>query len=39
VIEGVLAFHARRAQQGPTSPPAVGYRPEALRVLFGRDAV
>ena len=39
VIEGVLAFHARRAQQGPASPPAVGYRPEALRVLFGKDAV
>ena len=39
VIEGVLAFHARRADQGPDSPPTVGYRPEALRVLFGKDAV
>ena len=40
VIEGVLAFHARRAEQGPAAPPpAAGYRPEALRVLFGKDAV
>ena len=39
VIEGVLAFHARQAEQGPAAPPAAGYRPESLRVLFGKDAV
>jgi len=39
VIEGVLAFHARRAEHGSDAPPAVGYRPEALRVLFGKDGV
>jgi len=39
VIEGVLAFHARRAESGPVAPPAAGYRPESLRVLFGKDAV
>jgi integrase len=39
VIEGVLAFHARRAESGPAAPPAAGYRPESLRVLFGKDAV
>jgi integrase len=40
VIEGVLAFHARRAEPGPAAPPpAARYRPEALRVLFGQDAV
>jgi integrase len=39
VIEGVLAFHARRAEPGPAAPPAAGYRPEALQVLFGKDAV
>ena len=39
VIEGVLAFHARRAESGPAAPPATGYRPESLRVLFGKDAV
>ena len=39
VIEGVLAFHARRAEHGADSPPAAGYRPEALRVLFGKDAL
>ena len=39
VIEGMLAFHACRAEQGPASPPAAGYRPDTLRVLFGADAV
>jgi len=40
VIEGVLAFHARRAEHGPASPPAAaGYRAESLQVLFGKDAV
>jgi hypothetical protein len=39
VIDGVLAFHARRAEHGSDSPPAVGYRPESLRALFGKDAV
>jgi hypothetical protein len=39
VIEGVLAFHARRAEQGVDSPAAVGYGPESLRALFGKDAV
>jgi integrase len=39
VIEAVLAFHARRSEHRPTSPPAAGYRPESLRVLFGKDAV
>jgi site-specific recombinase XerD len=39
VIEGVLAFHARRAGRGPASAPAAAYRPESLRMLFGKDAV
>ncbi|UQX13014.1 site-specific integrase [Candidatus Mycobacterium methanotrophicum] len=39
VIEGVLAFHARRAEHGPVSPPAAGYRAESLQMLFGKDAV
>lgn len=37
VIEGVLAFHARRREHRPAAPPAPGYRPESLRVLFGGD--
>ena len=37
VIEGVLAFHARRREHGPAAPPAPGYRAESLRVLFGGD--
>ena len=39
VIERVLAHHAdqvRKAAQQCTPPPAPGYRPEALEVLFGR---
>ena len=39
VIEAVLAFHARRREHGPTAPPAGPYRPESLRVLFGKDAL
>jgi hypothetical protein len=39
VIEGVLAFHARRAEHGPESPPAAGYRAESLRMLFGKDTM
>jgi integrase len=39
VVEGVLAFHARRADRGFASPPAPGYRAESLRTLFGKDAV
>jgi integrase len=39
VIEAVLAFHARRREHGPTAPPAGTYRPESLRVLFGKDAL
>ncbi|MGO9508978.1 MAG: tyrosine-type recombinase/integrase [Mycobacterium sp.] len=39
VIERVLAHHAeqtRQAAKAPTPPPAAGYRPETLDVLFGR---
>ena len=38
VITGVLAHHARSAQQPGASgpPPAPGYDPRALSVLFGR---
>ena len=39
VIERVLAHHAdrvRNAAQQRTPPPAPGYRPETLEVLFGR---
>jgi site-specific recombinase XerD len=39
VIEGVLAFHARRAEHGPAAPPAAGYRAESLQMLFGKDTV
>jgi hypothetical protein len=39
VIEGVLAFHARRQEHGPAALPAPGYRAESLRVLFGGDAL
>jgi len=39
VIEGVLAFHARRQERRPAAPPAPGYRAESLRVLFGKDAL
>jgi len=38
VIESVLAFHQRLLHRGPAAPPAPGYRPESLRVLFGEDA-
>jgi integrase len=34
VIETMLAFHAK--SPGPSSPPAEGYRPESLEVLFGK---
>lgn len=40
VIEGMLAFHARRADREPVPPPAAAeYRVESLRTLFGQDAV
>jgi hypothetical protein len=39
VIESVLAFHARRREDGPAAPPAGPYRVESLRVLFGKDAL
>jgi hypothetical protein len=38
VIAGVLAFHARQRDRDPAAPPAAGYRPESLRVLFGEGA-
>jgi len=38
VIEGMLAFHARR-QESPASPPPTQYRAESLRMLFGNDAL
>jgi hypothetical protein len=38
VIEGVLAFHARQRDRGPTAPPAAGYRAHSLRILFGEDS-
>ena len=38
VIEGMLAFHARR-QESPASPPPTQYRAESLRMLFGKDAL
>lgn len=41
VIEAALAHHARlagQAKQAPAPPPpAPGYRPESMRVLFGQD--
>jgi hypothetical protein len=38
VIEGVLAHHARRLRAEPPAPPppAPGYDPRTLAVLFGR---
>lgn len=37
VIAEVLAFHARqRDPDNAASPPAAGYRPESLQVLFGQ---
>ena len=40
VIASVLAFHGRHREPGSGSPPpAPGYRPESLRVLFGEDAL
>ena len=40
VIEGVLAHHARqsRAREAPPPPPAPGYNPQSLSVLFGRPS-
>ena len=35
VIAEVLAFHARQRERDPEAPPAAGYRPESLRILFG----
>ena len=40
VIASVLAFHGRHREPGSGSPPpAPGYRPESLKVLFGEDAL
>jgi len=38
VVAGVLAHHARQANRRdePTPPPAPGYDPQSLNVLFGR---
>jgi len=37
VVAGVLAHHARQARRrDQPPPPAPGYDPQALRVLFGR---
>ena len=40
VITHVLAHHERqrRQQAKPPAPPAPGYRPEVLAVLFGTSA-
>lgn len=35
VIAAVLAFHARQREHDPAVPPAAGYRPESLQILFG----
>ena len=36
VIEATLAHHRRQAEHRPAPPPAPGYRPESLDVLFGK---
>jgi len=36
VIEATLAHHRRQAEPRPVPPPAPGYRPESLDVLFGK---
>jgi site-specific recombinase XerD len=36
VIESVLAHHRRQEDPRPAPPPAPGYRPESLDVLFGK---
>jgi hypothetical protein len=41
VIRRVLAHHVeqtRQAAERAAAPPAAGYRPEVLNVLFGNDA-
>ncbi|HEX9359417.1 MAG TPA: site-specific integrase, partial [Streptosporangiaceae bacterium] len=40
VIASALAHHERRARRGPasSSPPAAGYNPDSLGVLFGRPS-
>lgn len=40
VIARVLAHHAERVRRAnlPSPPPAPGYRPETMQVLFGRSA-
>lgn len=37
VVAGVLAHHARQAEQRHEPPPAPGYDPQTLNVLFGRS--
>jgi integrase len=37
VIDGMLAFHARRRDGRPTPAAAAGYRAESLNVLFGQQ--
>ena len=36
VVAGVLAHHARQAERHDPPPPAPGYDPRTLSVLFGR---
>ena len=35
VIAELLAYHARRRDRDPVTPPAPGYRAESLQILFG----
>jgi integrase len=37
VIDGMLAFHARRQDGDAAAPVTAGYRAESLNVLFGKD--
>jgi len=35
VVAELLAYHARRRDRDPATPPAPGYRAESLQILFG----
>ena len=35
VIAELLAYHTRRRDRDPRTPPAPGYRAESLQILFG----
>jgi integrase len=35
VIADILAYHARRRDRDPATPPGPGYRAESLQILFG----